>query len=1398
MKKLIATGYLLVLTAITGSALTVEETFVNYADFDPAHKSFMFRGAAGEVIGGEYCFNGVALTREEEGDIHPELTMGQLRDFPAGTDLAIDAKIRLGKKSFSYLTKNDGKKCVGVVMLGRYFSRNRRDALEDIPAVMLLISRNADGKYTMGFSTIGIAAPKNDKTFDAVPDGVYRFKLSLHNNVVTGLISDADDKILFESSWSNPQLGEVLATAHPGIVDQRFEAGLQSFKADNFNSNDRRTALSIPAATDWLLVIGGQEPQAVKLDNGRLDIGKLVKTFQSTDKAVLSGVIEVKRAGIYYASIRGDWFWKLFVNDQIVSDLSKKGNGNQSHILPLPLKEGKNTIRIELAPGNAGWSVQFGPPEREALRNQIAAGHLYGAGVLFWNLDRLIDDINNLKRWGISLPCEKNIMELRRNLPGNLSRYEIPAYNAILDGFYLEVYNAYRVVALEDTIRELEGLSQITGKTVDTERLKEIHKQLFDALQNPEYAGLFESLSAEVQKITDKSFNELGGFREGVSFGRNFGRFGWITGNKISSYASGDGLLANQLLSSGALLRQYVGDGKNPWKVDFHFDGNCDDKAAKRLGSEPTAGNNLDLEFGYDPANFYTGGTPKEVAVKAINWIHKKFAYGNSFTADMSLASPALLLESAYDTLTLSDPAFSPYQYLGYRDADGKIQSQPLADNKIIYDRKIHGKLGRNWVVFWSGQNNDKDLSGHQGSVPLQLIFQRNPESIERRGNQIVVKLGVNGAVWLNTPFGVRIQPTGNWFGNLPPTAVGRCDLHAQMALAYPVGMREYYRLDSDDQRMEIVNKFSYRLFADNDWKLEPLKYAPVPPVLSLMTDREFDGKAAKKLYDLGYPTIYGPLRGAVGDTLRYTLPIPEVPRMEFPQNLEADPKNAEQLVKLSENYMEGARYRQFCENIGRSWHSISYAPDRVMKSWNYLPGDFRDYLCSMSGFLIDFTASYRDYRFWRSLCEPYSGAKYFYSFSISAGGPGDTGVFGDRGYGVANHLLMLDMLSAYSGNYDELAGVWRDPSNFAPRNALRNGRTVTVDKMSGYFKDVHDWAWMEAGSNDCGDNGPVVDCGQAVFGGHAAMYRMAQSIGNDFEKAESAYYLAKSQLSQLGRPVFRDYGRSNGVLGPDNINVGFREFITPDSYANSPMIGKTPRNEYDGSYDSLICYANEDWPEILSLYAKYVWPDLRYYEKERLLYWPNRDYGKSEMMGHLYSRLVFMMLDGLSQEEAMAMLRHWTKDSVFYIKNAAFREVMPLAMTGGSPLTLNEWYPLAAPEFSVRPSEKKAWIKLKNVPSDGYQLKATSVYSPTAVKLDGEPLSESDWTYTPGSYALTITLPPAEECTVEIDYDQWLPGKLMLMKIPDKKPSVAPAPLMEIKKVEFAPGAPVSGSGKP
>lgn len=42
----------------------------------------------------------------------------------------------------------------------------------------------------------------------------------------------------------------------------------------------------------------------------------------------------------------------------------------------------------------------------------------------------------------------------------------------------------------------------------------------------------------------------------------------------------------------------------------------------------------------------------------------------------------------------------------------------------------------------------------------------------------------------------------------------------------------------------------------------------------------------------------------------------------------------------------------------------------------------------------------------------------------------------------------------------------------------------------------------------------------------------MAEEFGNDEERARASYHLAKSQLSQIGRPAFREYGHATGHSG--------------------------------------------------------------------------------------------------------------------------------------------------------------------------------------------------------------------------------------------------------------------------
>ena len=343
---------------------------------------------------------------------------------------------------------------------------------------------------------------------------------------------------------------------------------------------------------------------------------------------------------------------------------------------------------------------------------------------------------------------------------------------------------------------------------------------------------------------------------------------------------------------------------------------------------------------------------------------------------------------------------------------------------------------------------------------------------------------------------------------------------------------------------------------------------------------------------------------------------------------------------------------------------------------------------------------------------------------------------------------------------------------------------------MLGYLKGVHDWAWMDGGSNDSGDNGPVVDCAQAAYGGYASLLRMAHAMRDPDMQRLAAYHLAKSQLPLIARTAFRDYGHENGVLGPDHQNAGFREFITPDSYANSPMIGLTARNEYDGSFDSVISYALVDGFDIFFPYAKYVWNDLRRDEEIRSLYWPNRDRGVSRMMLHLYSRLVWLMIDGMPQEQALALLDRWTPPAT-YFRRPAVREIYPVVLTGGCPLTLTGWDPLPEPEFTFDPAERRVRLRFRSVP-EGYSFAGLSASEPAGVLVAGENVP---YRYDSTTRQLTVELPAGGEHLVEIRYSTIEPGRFAPLPLPPRREGIPTANGLEPES--FVP-VPFSTAWKP
>jgi len=1398
-----------------------EDDFKSYPDFDPGIRNWQFRGVCGEIIGGSFQFTGVTEKQSEYWDIGPDYAMGLVRDFLAGPKLKVEAKIKCGPHKFPAFDPGKGANSrMGIVVLSQSFARKRATPM-DVPALELTLNKSASGARSVSFDYAGKDKPKIDaKSIVDLPDGdwkdgvEYFFEISFDGTTATGSVMEGS-KTVFKRELKSPTFQRVFEQAYPGFANLRMTGQMSFFRASNlgsFQSSEGAFALQVPS--QWTLFsdvkdpaklpvfdnipesIGDSRGSSVSIEAGKpFDLGKLLGGYKPGKAAALLAKVSAKSPGLYAVNFSADWFWRLDVNGKTVVDLLKDGNGAGAvRTVLLRLKGGENLIGVVVGSGSKGWNLRFDAATQAQLASALAKEHLYGSDALIWNIERLLDDVAKLKRDGIEIAgLEGSLLDLRGKVPGTLSSRGAAAYDQALDAAYAKVYDGYRARSLAASIEEAKALAAALGSSENDARIAKL-SSLLERLKASACAGAkaqAERDASEAQRLLDECAKASQGFAEGVTKGGSFGRFGWITSDSVGAYTSGDGLLANQVLSSGALVRQYVFAERNElsssgkescWSLRFAFDGERDAAKEAELASLKTLSANVDVKFGYDPTKFYSGSTPESVKVKAIDWSRKKFSFSDKFVADMSLLSPSLLLESPCRRLSLSDPATGAFSRIGYIDSEGKTVSLPASANGVLYDRDRDGRLGSNWILLWSDANSASDLAGHAGCVPLQAIFQRQPDKIERVGSSVVVSLGVNGAVWLNTPFGSRVQPAGNWFGLMPPSALASCELFGRSALAYPQGCREFYRLDEASGRVEILDAFSYRLFKDNDWGIEPLELAPIPPLLSLMADKGFDAALPSGLFDLSYPTVYGPLRAVKGTQVRYSLPVPFAPRLLLPRNLEAPQADVDLLKRTAMNLIEGARFRLYDEKTCRSWHSVNFPFLAAAKPWPYLDQAAQDYLRGLLAANMTMSSGYRSNRVWRSLVEPYSGRKYFYSFSIGAEEPGDVAVFGDRGYGVGNHLNQLDYAAALSGDYETLRKLFKDASPLASPEASRDGRVLTIDKMLGYVKGVHDWAWMDDGSNDSGDNGPVVDCSQSAFAGHGALLRMAKAVGSKADVAEASYLLAKSQVPLLGRLSSTQYAQEAGTISPDGINVGFREFLTADTFASSPMVVKNQGQEYFGSYSSVICYAHYDMYEVFSSYSKRLWNELRRYDKIYKLYFPNGECkdGSGETAGDS-SRLEFKIFDGMPAPEARRQLDMICRKALFYIRDGNYIETLPLILSAGSPITLTSWAPLAAPSLTFSPSQKEAKLKLPKVP-EGFVLEALSSKRPQSVRAAEK---ELDWSYDSETFKLSVKVPAGDGVEISALYSEIDPQLFTPFPTP-QRPKCAPDLRDEFKPAKF------------
>ena len=201
---------------------------------------------------------------------------------------------------------------------------------------------------------------------------------------------------------------------------------------------------------------------------------------------------------------------------------------------------------------------------------------------------------------------------------------------------------------------------------------------------------------------------------------------------------------------------------------------------------------------------------------------------------------------------------------------NGKITQIDLADSKSV---DLRG-MSEPWLLLWAG-----DRSGRQFDVPLLMTFEKRPERMRATSQGVSFSFDKSvGAVNLLALRGLRrfdIGETKAWQEKLPGNIIVESRAWVQKLAAFPVGLKEEFKLSEDETRVHISDKYSYQLIQD-DWGTIPTPIAPLPPVVV---------RAQGLGYPVFYPqqtpiisplaTFYGNFSYQDGSVSTYSIPLP-------------------------------------------------------------------------------------------------------------------------------------------------------------------------------------------------------------------------------------------------------------------------------------------------------------------------------------------------------------------------------------------------------------------------------------------------------------------------------------------------------------------------------------------
>lgn len=655
-----------------------------------------------------------------------------------------------------------------------------------------------------------------------------------------------------------------------------------------------------------------------------------------------------------------------------------------------------------------------------------------------------------------------------------------------LDGQNVFLVNARTAPGAETLATAADGKTALAVKTIGKGKVYAFAGAI---KPNEAYATLIQTiLGAQYRKHAPRQVNyDNDGFQIGIS-ANNVGRFGFTNNDRVNDIS----------IRPEQTFRMW----------DFEPD-----------------------TFG---VSFTDVDTPAEISCKNVNFLSKTMCarggrFGKETLITFGLGTPGVLFQNpTAQTLRFASPMLQNIAFV-----NSKNELQTFAVNEPAPDLS---QMTQNYILAWAA--NDRF-----DAWPLLITFNRKIKTAAVRNGELVVDFAKPGLEISVMPLaGIKHYPAGQ----LPQWDQKVLSRWAAMLAARTVGCVESFK--ETDGKVLIRNRFEY-LLVNNDWGIEPLKAAFLPPLVPIYAKTKF-ASFGKEYQDLDFATFHGPLYGVAGkDVSEYTLAAPDLsynlptspvdPRLDAPVNRALFERIIEHLntAKLLcipargflvepppgktipnrdlKEATEGKfttdtpewKYIDLHLTLGGVTGNLMFRP-----YLNGAPGneDVKQQLETKINRNVQRDIEYFTYKtFLRYRKEPLSGNDYLAAFIAPVRYGNGYRTFHDMNETCG---VVMQTLALYDLMYQD--------KDFLVSNARY------IDQFMSYMHLYNDWTWMCSMAVEWG-MGNNIDMLNAELTAWSGKYHLDQALGRKEEAAFDRYMAAKAAAATGARLFFGDFYNS-------------------------------------------------------------------------------------------------------------------------------------------------------------------------------------------------------------------------------------------------------------------------------